>query len=268
MFKRLFKGGRMTRECFVRLCHGISDKFRGSTHQLRCRFKIAFLMCFVLSSENSIGNVLTSKDLERTDRGTILALYQMIKDTHELFAINNLKYWITGGTLLGAVRHRGIIPWDNDIDINILKADRDKLFRLEKSIKLLGYELIKQTNDVYVIYNPVLQLKLDVIFTIMQNDKVSYSDKSLEEIFTREGTILHFLKEELWPLKLYGFGKLFVWGPANPHPYLYFAYGPDYLTHTCPHTWPPSKQKILLLKEDLYPAEPMGPLSNKIALKE
>ena len=57
---------------------------------------------------------------------------EIMKDVKNLCEKNNLQYWIDGGTLLGAVRHKGFIPWDSDVDFCMLRQDFYKLSDLLK----------------------------------------------------------------------------------------------------------------------------------------
>lgn len=58
-----------------------------------------------------------AKSLLQKEMLDILLIFKSIVDKH------NLSYWIDYGTLLGAVRHGGFIPWDDDIDVSIMEDD-------------------------------------------------------------------------------------------------------------------------------------------------
>ena len=60
-------------------------------------------------------------------------LYLLIYEFHDLCERHALTYNAFGGTLLGAVRHQGIIPWDDDIDVSMPKPDYDKLKEIVKA---------------------------------------------------------------------------------------------------------------------------------------
>lgn len=65
---------------------------------------------------------------------------------------HDIPYWLGSGTLLGAVRHGGFIPWDDDIDIELLRADYLKLIKILSKELPKKYALQTQKSDSGYVY--------------------------------------------------------------------------------------------------------------------
>ncbi|MDE7158348.1 MAG: LicD family protein, partial [Clostridiales bacterium] len=61
------------------------------------------------------------------------ALFGLLCEFDRVCREHNLKYSLSYGTLLGAVRHKGFIPWDDDIDVNMPRPDYEKFVELANS---------------------------------------------------------------------------------------------------------------------------------------
>ena len=72
---------------------------------------------------------LSSEEIKQIELNLLLKLDEICKKY-------KLRYYLCGGTLLGAVRHKGFIPWDDDIDVLMPREDFEKLLRLEKKQKM------------------------------------------------------------------------------------------------------------------------------------
>lgn len=78
-----------------------------------------------------------------------LRLLEMLKYVDNICKENQIKYWLSSGTCLGAVRHNGFIPWDDDVDIEMLPSDYKRFCKLfiEKYQDKDGYVLQSYETD-------------------------------------------------------------------------------------------------------------------------
>lgn len=61
-------------------------------------------------------------------------LQQMLDKFVEVCEKNGLHYYLAAGTVLGAIRHKGMIPWDDDIDVYLMRSDYEKIQLLPQSV--------------------------------------------------------------------------------------------------------------------------------------
>ena len=73
-----------------------------------------------------------------------LEIFEVFRDICER---HDLKYFADSGTLLGAIRHSGFIPWDDDMDVAMLREDYDKFIEFAKDEFLIAQFWLYATYD-------------------------------------------------------------------------------------------------------------------------
>ena len=84
---------------------------------------------------------------EETRERLQLAILDMYKDVFTACQKYNIIPYLIGGSALGAVRHKGFIPWDDDLDIKMLREDYDKFNNLMEQENNQIYKLVSRKNN-------------------------------------------------------------------------------------------------------------------------
>lgn len=97
-----------------------------------------------------IAIMMDIKDIKKEWNATIL---DILKAFMKICKDNGLTYYCCAGTAIGAVRHHGIIPWDDDIDVIMPRPDYDRLLEIAKAADFGEYEIITPYDDeTYPLY--------------------------------------------------------------------------------------------------------------------
>lgn len=143
----------------------------------------------------------------------------VFKYTVSFLEQHNLHYVACGGTVLGAVRHKDFIPWDDDIDIYMPRADYERLLDMKQEVRRDGFDVLSLRDEGY--YLPFAKISdrnttlleeeqfpfiMGVYVDIFPLDNFNCSDteltaiqrKSLKKFWPYLKSVSHIRKRDFW----------------------------------------------------------------------
>jgi len=147
---------------------------------------------------------------------------ELLREMVKICKKHNLRYFLTAGTLLGAIRHKGFIPWDDDIDIFMPRKDYIKLIKVfdlgkKENMKMLS---VYTESDFYYAYLKVVDTRtkmfiegrlpiknFGVCIDIFPMDGLPENERETKILFKKmkqyremqyTASLLRFIKPEKW----------------------------------------------------------------------
>ena len=117
-----------------------------------------------------------------------LVQLEMLIEVDRICRKFNIRYSLDGGTLLGAVRHKGFIPWDDDIDLIMERKEYEKFYAIcEKELDTTRFFLQEhRTDEYYCVGYPRLRRK-NTIYLRAGHEHMKYQTGIFIDIFVLDG---------------------------------------------------------------------------------
>lgn len=103
----------------------------------------------------------------------------LLKKAIEVIERHGLRYFLVGGTTLGAIRHQGFIPWDDDVDIGLPREDYDKLMELQDEFK-----------GEYFLQNYKTDPKYPYNFAKLRNSNTTFVENTFQHLKMNHGVYI------------------------------------------------------------------------------
>lgn len=110
-----------------------------------------------------------------------LEMLNILKYIDKICKENKIQYWLDAGTLLGAVRHGGFIPWDDDLDIGMLEEDYQKFINVFNKYSNNNYFLVSKEKNKN--YNKEFIKIMSKEYILIENKKQTWPKYVYVDIF-------------------------------------------------------------------------------------
>ncbi len=114
---------------------------------------------------------------------------EMLKVFINICKKENLQYFVLGGTALGAVRHKGFIPWDDDIDIALPRGDYEKFITVAQ----------KYLPEYYFLQNNFSDKNCPLNFSKIRDSRTTFIETSCQNIKMNHGVYIDIFPLDGYP---------------------------------------------------------------------
>ncbi len=114
---------------------------------------------------------------------------EVLKEIIRVCEKNDLTYFTVGGTTLGAIRHNGFIPWDDDIDIGMMRDDYEKFIQIAPAELKKGYTLT------HFIYDE----NVPTYFAKVRKDGTKFVEEYTENMDIHQGVFVDIFPYDNYP---------------------------------------------------------------------